>query len=116
MSGTDPLHPTVFRIDRFDVPDAAVEEFLRRLRPTHDLLRTLPGRGQDLLLEGDRENGRTRLLTLVEWADEAAIAGAQHAVREMHAARGTTPAQIVEGLGIGVDLGVYRVRDRPAGG
>jgi heme-degrading monooxygenase HmoA len=98
----------VFRIDRFDVPDAAVEEFLAGLQPTHDLLRGLPGYGQNLLLEGARENGTTRLLTFVVWEDEAAIAGAQRAVQRLHDAGGFAPARMAARLGIRADLGVYR--------
>ena len=105
----------VFRIDRFDVPDAALEEFLAALAPTHELLRGLPGCGQSLLLEGARENGSTRLLTLVEWADDHAIAGAQEAVRRMHEGTAFAPAQAVARSGMTADLGVYRVRPWPRG-
>ncbi|MCO1653666.1 hypothetical protein [Pseudonocardia humida] len=103
----------LFRIDRFDVPDPAFDEFLTSLQPTHDLLRELPGCGQNVLLEGPRENGSTRLLTLVTWTDDAAIAAAQRAVRRLHEATGFSPARTVARLGVTADLGLYRVRPWP---
>ncbi len=106
---------SVHRIDRFVVPDAALAEFLADVARTHDLLRGLPGYRRDLLLEGERTGGTTRILTTVEWADEEAVAGAIEAVRQAHTAAGFSPVRTTERLGIAADLGTYRVRPWPAG-
>jgi heme-degrading monooxygenase HmoA len=105
---------SVHRIDRFVVPDAALEEFLAGVARTHALLRTLPGHRRELLLEGERTGGTTRLVTTVEWADEQAVAGAVEAVRRAHAAAGFSPADTAARLGIDADLGFYRPRPWPA--
>jgi heme-degrading monooxygenase HmoA len=106
---------SVHRIDRFVVPDAALDEFLADVARTHDLLRGLPGYRRDLLLEGERTGGTTRILTAVEWADEDAVAGAIEVVRRAHTAAGFSPREATARLGISADLGLYRARPWPTG-
>ena len=53
MSGSlaSPNSQPVFRIDKFKVPAGARDEFLERVRTTHQLLRTLPGMVRDEVFE-----------------------------------------------------------------
>ncbi|WP_214402347.1 antibiotic biosynthesis monooxygenase [Pseudonocardia lacus] len=100
----------VLRIARFEVPDAAVDEFLDGLRVTHDMLGGLPGCGQNLLLEGQPGDGSTPLLTVVEWADDAAFAAARREAQRAQEAAGFSPIRTIARLGVAADAGVYRVR------
>ena len=99
--------PEVFRVDRFVVPDGAVEEFMIGVHRTHRLLREQPGFRYDLLLEGERTAGTTRIVTVVAWADEPSIAAARAAVREMQREAGFSPADTFTRLGIDAEIGTY---------
>jgi heme-degrading monooxygenase HmoA len=102
---------TVYRIDRFVVPDESLDEFLAGLPRTHDLLHEQPGFEYDLVLRGERSAGTTRVITLVAWADDAAFAGARKVVAARHEEIGFTPADTFARLGIDAELGVYEPLD-----
>lgn len=56
----------IYRVD-FVVPDHAREEFINRVRRTHELLRTQPGFLQDFVLEQSSGPGEFNFVTVVEW-------------------------------------------------
>ena len=96
-----------YRLDRFIVPAAAREEFLARVRQTHEVLRKQPGFVRDLLLERTVENGASSIVTLAEWESDAFVAGARAAVQAMHRAENFDPQELFSRLGIEPDLGNY---------
>jgi Uncharacterized enzyme involved in biosynthesis of extracellular polysaccharides len=100
-------NPT-FRIDAFTVPAAARDTFLSRIRATHRVLRDQTGFRGDRIVERETAPGESRIVTIVEWADEAAIPAAVEAVKAAHAADGFSPADFVRDNGIAADLGFYR--------
>lgn len=102
----------VYRLDTFTVPDAAIDEFVSRLRETHELLRKQPGFIQDFILEQPAEDGGIRMVTLVEWEDEASIERARDAVRAMREKTGFNPGAFMNRMGIESDLSEYRASDR----
>lgn len=98
-----------YRIDRFVVPDAARAEFLGRVRMTHAVLRQQPGFVRDALLEHPGEApGESIILTIAEWQNHAATAGARAAVAALHIRENFKPQELFERAGIKAELGNYR--------
>lgn len=97
-----------YRVDRFTVPEQALEEFLGRVRQTHELLRAQPGFLQDLLLEQSFVPGERNVMTIVEWESEEAIAAAKASVQAMHREAGFNPQELIARLGIRAEIASYR--------
>lgn len=100
----------VFKIDRFSVPEAAVEDFSRRLRQIQQVLSEQPGCRQNLVLEGlgNAQDGRRDVATVVEWESEDAFAAARAAVRKRYAAEGFDPAAFMRRLNVAASMGEFR--------
>ncbi len=98
----------VYRLDMFVVPSEAREEFLARVKSTHELLMAQPGFIQDFLLEQPAAAGALSVVTLVEWRDAKSIDNARAAVMEMHKAIGFNPQELFARLGIKAGLGTYK--------
>jgi heme-degrading monooxygenase HmoA len=94
-----------FRIDRFIVPETAREEFLSRVRQTHELLADQPGFIRDHIVERAVEGAASEIVTVAEWESEAAVARAKLAVQAMHRQTGFDPGSMFERLGIRAEIG-----------
>ncbi len=79
---------TIYRVDKFVVPQAAREEFLKRVYETHEILRRQPGFIRDALLEQISGPGRFNIVTIAEWESQAAIDAARGAIESARAATG----------------------------
>ena len=102
----------IYRLDTFTVPDAAIDEFVMRIRETHELLREQPGFVQDLILEQPAEDGAIRIVTLAEWEDEASIEAAREAVQVMRKTSGFDPAAFIKRAGVEAEFREYYASDR----
>ncbi|MGH8606446.1 MAG: antibiotic biosynthesis monooxygenase family protein [Gammaproteobacteria bacterium] len=100
-----------YRVDKFVVPDRAREEFISKVRNTHELLRTLPGFLQDLVLEQSSGPGEFNFVTIVEWDGVESIENAKTAVMAMHKKTNFNPQEMLARLGIKADLANYRKID-----
>ena len=98
----------IYRVDKFVVPEAARDEFLARIRETHELLRRQPGFIRDAILEQVAGPGKFNIVTIAEWQDQAAIDAARDVVRRAHAQRGFSPQETMKRLGIEADIADYR--------
>lgn len=98
----------IYRVDKFAVPAHGREEFLGRVRTTHELLRTLPGFVQDIVMEQPADRGESSIITLVEWSDEEFIENARAAVAALHRDTNFSPQELFERLGIKAERGDYR--------
>lgn len=98
----------IYRVDKFVVPAAARDEFLARIRETHELLRRQPGFIRDAILEQVAGPGKFNIVTIAEWQDQAAIDAARDVVRRAHAQRGFSPQETMKRLGIEADIADYR--------
>ncbi len=98
----------IYRVDRFTVPDGGRDEFLERVRQTHEILRAQPGFLQDLVLEQPAAPGSFHLVTMVAWEGAAAIDRAKAVVAEQQKAAGFSPPELLARLGIQAELGSYR--------
>jgi heme-degrading monooxygenase HmoA len=98
-----------FRVDRFVVPRPALAPFLERVRRSQRLLDEQPGCRQNLVLS--RDDGmqpEVDVVTIVEWADDAAMRAAKAAVQARYAAEGFDPAAFLRRLGVRADMSSYR--------
>lgn len=98
----------IYRVDKFVVPSQARDEFLEKVRKTHQLLRTLPGFVQDLLLEQSSGPGEFNFVTIVEWDSSTSIENAKAAVMAMHKETNFAPQEMFARLGISADRANYR--------
>ena len=97
-----------FRVDRFAVPRAALAAFLERVRRSQRLLDEQPGCLQNLVLSrDDGAQADVDIVTIVEWADEAAMHAAKATVQARYAAEGFDPAAFMRGLGVRADMVSY---------
>lgn len=99
---------TVYRVDKFVVPESARDEFVARIRETHEILRQQPGFVRDAILEQVAGPGRFNIVTIAEWEDQAAIDAAREVVRRAHAQRGFSPQETMRRLGVEADIADYR--------
>jgi hypothetical protein len=103
----------VYRVDKFVVPAAARQEFLGRVKQTHELLRRQAGFVRDLILEQASGPGAFNFVTLVEWQNEAALVHVRAAVGTFHKEIAFDPQELITRLGIKADIGVYaRISER----
>lgn len=99
---------TIYRVDKFVVPQAAREEFLQRVYETHEVLRRQPGFIRDALLEKVSGSGRFNIVTVAEWESQAAIDAARRAVETARAATGFNAQETMARLGIEPDMANYK--------
>lgn len=59
-----PTKTGIYRVDKFSVPQAAKDEFLKRVRDTHHVLRRQPGFIRDMLLEQVAGPGQFNIVTI----------------------------------------------------
>ncbi|MEP9399307.1 antibiotic biosynthesis monooxygenase family protein [Mesorhizobium sp. KR2-14] len=97
----------IYRMDQFAVPAQVRDEFLQRVRQTHELLRKQPGFLQDFMLERSSGEGECNLVTLVEWENEAAVERARSAIRDMHQQIGFNPPEFMARLGVKAAIATY---------
>lgn len=102
-----PVEGHVYRVDKFVVPQTAREEFLGRVKATHEVLRRQPGFVRDAVLEQTSGPGRFNIVTIAEWENNEAIEGARSAVMAAHAAEGFNAQETILRLGIEADLAFY---------
>ena len=97
-----------FRVDRFAVPRAALAPFLERVRRSQRLLDEQPGCLQNLVLSRDDGiQADVDVVTIVEWADDAAMRAARATVQARYAAEGFDPSAFMRGLGVQADMVSY---------
>lgn len=102
------MSASVYRIDKFIVPEAAKPEFLARVEETHRILRDCPGFVRDDVFEQYAGSGRFNLLSIVEWASQEAVEDAVHRVETARNADGFDPRALMMRLGVTADMAMYR--------
>lgn len=96
--------PTIYRVDKFVVPDHAREEFWGHVSRTHEVLREQVGFLDDALLEHHSGPGRFNAVTIVRWSSADDLPAARSAVEAAHRAVGFTPGEFFERAGIEADV------------
>jgi hypothetical protein len=110
VPSTNP-NPSVFRIDKFVVPPAAMSAFMARVFRIQRLLGALPGCKQNLVLTQTGGPGEFNVVTLVEWASAQAMSDAKSSIDAQYAGEGFDPASFMTSLGVRGDLALYTVTD-----
>lgn len=100
--------PTLYRVDKFTVPNAAVAAFAERLRTIQQRLASQAGVRQNLVLTQPAGPDATQMVTIVEWESEAAMAAAKAFTQRYYAEQGFNPAAFMQAHGIRPDFGVYQ--------
>lgn len=94
-------------IDKFIVPEESRQAFLDASRTIQAILKTLPGFVEGFVYEKTEGDGRQNILTTAVWASEEAYVNARKAVAAALQTRGLNPQEIMKGLDIEVERGVY---------
>jgi len=100
---------SLFRIDKFVVPAAVRPAFIAQMQHIQARLRTLPGCLRTSVLDQTGGSGEFNVLTLVEWADQAAVTAATGVVQKMLADEGFDPIAFTRDAGVRADQGFYTV-------
>ena len=98
---------SLYRIDRFTVPEHARAAFLERLVVIRDFLQSRPGCLYNRIAEARREDGTLAMMTIVEWKDRAAMDAARAAAKAFYDEAGFDPARFMAALGIEPDFALY---------
>lgn len=104
---TETPNDHLFRVDKFDVPAGARDEFVQQIRRTHSFLGEQPGFVRDRLLEQAGGSSEFNFVTTVEWENRDAIENARDAVTARHESDGFDPQEMFARLGIEADFGTY---------
>src|SRR5215470_14632728 len=97
-----------YRIDKFKVPPASREEFLKGVRDTQSFLATLPGFIGNALFEQSSGPSVFNFVTMVEWESAEAIERAAKAVTTRFEGTGFNPQATRSRFGIEADVAIYR--------
>ena len=103
---TPPPSP-VLRIDKFAVPPESLDTFVNQMKRIQRTLRTLAGCQRTMVLTQSGGDSGFNVVTLVEWADDAAVAAAGKYMQRWFAREGFTPAAFARELNVRTDLGFY---------
>ncbi|KAF0813590.1 hypothetical protein IGB42_01941 [Andreprevotia sp. IGB-42] len=98
----------LFRVDKFAVPAGAMPAFMAQVNRINELVSTLPGCMQNLVLTDAGQGSDFNVVTLAEWASDDAFTTARAFVQQRHAAEGFDPAAYMQQLGIRADMGLFR--------
>jgi heme-degrading monooxygenase HmoA len=95
-------------IDQFVVPEAAVEEFLRHVHFSANLVKTRPGFVEGYVFKRASGAGRVNVITTAVWASQAAMEDARKSIAEEFAKLDFNPPEIMRRLGVQIERGVYQ--------
>lgn len=98
----------IYRVDRFIVPRHARDEFVNRVRGTHELLKIQPGYLQDFVLEMPMGPDKVSVVTFVEWDNAEAIEQAKSVVMAMQKEQNFNPKEMFSRLGVKAEFGDYK--------
>jgi heme-degrading monooxygenase HmoA len=109
MMTTSQLGDSVYKVDRFTVPAAAMIAFTARLEQISHTLADQPGCLQSLILvEQGAIGGNQEVVTVVHWESEATFAAARVKLQMRYAAEGFNPPTFMRELGVNASMGVFR--------
>ena len=97
---------SVFRIDKFAVPQDAMPAFLRRLHWIDQALADQPGCRQNRVMT-ERSGSEFNVATLVEWASTDAMAAARERIRQRYTEEGFDPTEFMKRLGVRADMALF---------
>lgn len=98
---------SIYRVDRFVVPETARNTFLERILIIRDFLETQPGCLFNRIAESRNEDETLSMMTIVEWRDRQAMAAAREKAKAFYEETGFAPKAFMAELGIEPDFGLF---------
>ncbi|HXH22223.1 MAG TPA: antibiotic biosynthesis monooxygenase [Dehalococcoidia bacterium] len=98
------------RVDVFQVPESAREEFHGAMRRSLAFLETLPGFRGHLVLEKTGGPTAFNVATIAVWESPAAVAAAGEAVRAYYREIGFDPQLFMARLGVSGEMGNFQAQ------
>lgn len=95
-------------IDRFVVPKAAVDEFLRHVHYSARMVKARPGFVEGYVFRHTAGEASVNVVTTAVWSSEAAMEEAKKAIAAEFASKGFNPPQIMKRLGVQIERGIYQ--------
>lgn len=95
-------------VDLFIVPEAALDEFLRNVHFSANIVKTRPGFIEGHVFRHMAGEGRVNVVTTAVWANQAAMEEARKAIPVEFAKIGFSPPEIMKKLGVQIERGVYQ--------
>lgn len=99
----------ILRIDKFHVPEASLDEFLTKVRETHEVLNHLDGILTNDVAQLTDGESNFNVVTAVKWTDRSAHDAAGRLMAERARSSGFDRAAFWERLGVQADLGIYTI-------
>jgi len=103
---TAPIRTSVFRFDKFAVPQEVMPVFMQRIRWIDEALARLPGCRQNWVMT-DCAGSEFNVATLVEWSSPQAMAAARTQIQRRYAQEGFDPTEFMRRLGVRADMGLF---------
>ncbi len=94
-------------IDKFLVPQEAIEEFTNRMNYNRNLIKDFAGFLGDNVYKQNDENGKFVIITIAEWKDENCLNNAREAVQTEYKRIGFNLPGLITRLGITMERGIY---------
>lgn len=96
-------------IDKFLIPEKAIQEFKERSKINISLITKQPGFIKEEAYERFDEQGNLIYITIVVWQNDDAIKKAKAAVQAEFKKQGFNPMEMMERLHITLDRGTYSI-------
>lgn len=94
-------------IDRFIVPQPAIDAFMQRVNYNRNFIKTLSGFVHDAAYQHKGEKGNLIFVTIAVWENETVINNAKAAVQAEYKRIGFNMPQFLEQTGITIERGIY---------
>ena len=94
-------------IDRFIVPQPAIDTFMQRVNYNRNFIKKLPGFMHDAAYQHRDEKGNLIFVTIAVWENETLINNAKNAVQSEYKRIGFNMPQFLEQAGITIERGIY---------
>lgn len=94
-------------IDKFIIPQNAVEEFMNRMNYNRNFIKNIHGFIKDTIYKRTDEKGNLEIITVAEWKDEPALTKAKEAVQTEYKKIGFDAAEMMARLNIKMERGIY---------
>lgn len=99
-------------IDKIVIPQAVIPQIMERLNYNTAFLAKQPGLLENMHYERTDELGNLIIVTVATWENETAVAQARTAVQEDYQRLGINLAELLKGLGVTIDRGLYDIREK----
>lgn len=103
-----PSSERVYFVDRFTMPQSSVQEFTEKMEVNRRLIRKLPGFIQDQILVREDNDGRTVILTIAAWDNQASLDNAKKIVQDEYKKSGFHPQEFYRKLHIQMERETFR--------